>query len=55
VKKRIEELLNLRKPFYEKADFSVDTSTLSSEEVVEKIVEFLEKKKSISQSQNENN
>lgn len=49
-KKRIGELLELRKPYYERADFSVDTSTLSSEEVVGKIVEFLEKKKSISQS-----
>ncbi len=49
-KKRIEKLLAIRKPYYEKADFSVDTSTLSSEEVVGKIVKSLEKKKSISQS-----
>lgn len=49
-KKRIGELLELRKPYYEKAGFRVDTSTLSSEEVVGKIVKFLEKKKSISQS-----
>ncbi len=42
-KKRIEELLTLRKPFYEKADFSVDTSALDSEGVVvEEIIEFLE-------------
>lgn len=42
-KKRIEELLALRKPFYEKADFSVDTSALDSEGVVvEEIIEFLE-------------
>ena len=43
-KKRIEELLAVRKPYYEKADFSVDTSTLSSEEVVGKIVKFLERR-----------
>lgn len=42
-KKRIEELLALRKPYYEKADFSVDTSALDSEGVVvEEIIEFLE-------------
>lgn len=37
-KKRIKELLKIRKPFYDKADFSVDTSSLSSKEVVKKIV-----------------
>ncbi len=42
-KKRIEKLLALRKPYYEKADFSVDTSALDSEGVVEEIIEFLEK------------
>ena len=42
-KKRIEELLALRKPYYEKADFSVDTSALDSEGVVEEIIEFLGK------------
>jgi len=42
-KKRIEELLTLRKPHYEKADFSVDTSVLDSEGVVEEIIEFLGK------------
>lgn len=42
-KKRIEELLALRKPYYEKADFSVDTSVLDSEGVVEEIIEFLGK------------
>ena len=42
-KKRIEELLAFRKPYYEKADFSVDTSVLANEEVVEEIIEFLEK------------
>ena len=42
-KKRIEELLALRKPYYEKADFSVDTSASDSEGVVEEIIEFLGK------------
>ena len=42
-KKRIEELLTFRKPYYEKADFRVDTSALDSEGVVEEIIEFLEK------------
>jgi len=42
-KKRIEELLALRKPYYEKADFTVDTSALDSEGVVEEIIEFLGK------------
>lgn len=42
-KKRIEELLAIRRPFYEKADFSVDTSTLDSKKVVEEIVKFLGK------------
>lgn len=37
-KKRIKELLKIRKPFYDKADFNIDTSSLSSEEVVERIV-----------------
>lgn len=43
-KKRIEELLAFRKPYYEKADFSVDTSALDSEGVVEEIVKFLERR-----------
>ncbi|GAI53861.1 unnamed protein product, partial [marine sediment metagenome] len=42
-KKRIEELLALRKPYYEKADSTVDTSALDSEGVVEEIIEFLGK------------
>ena len=42
-KKRIEELLALRKPYYEKADFSVDTSRLDGKKVVEEIVGFLGK------------
>lgn len=43
-KKRIEELLAFRKPYYEKADFSVDVSVLDSEGVVEEIAKFLRKK-----------
>lgn len=40
--KRIEELLDYRKPFYGKsADYIVDTSHLSVEEVVEKILKYL--------------
>lgn len=43
-KKRVEELLAIRRPYYEKADFSVDTSTLDSKKVVEEIVKFLERR-----------
>jgi shikimate kinase len=43
-KERIEELLAIRKSYYEKADFSVDTSTLDSKKVVEEIVKFLERR-----------
>ena len=40
--KRIKELLDSRKPFYEKsADYIVDTSHLSVKEVVEKILKYL--------------
>ncbi len=42
-KERIKELLKMRRPFYEKADFSVDTSVLDSEGVVEEIIGFLGK------------
>jgi len=49
-KKRVEELLAMRRPYYDKADLKIDTSTLDSKKVVEEIVKFLEKKKSISQS-----
>jgi len=41
--KRIEEMLNFRKPYYEKADFKIDTSNLNPPEVVEKIIKFLQK------------
>lgn len=37
-KKKINDLLTLRKPFYEKADFKVDTSNLNIKEIAEKII-----------------
>lgn len=40
-KKRIEELLKCREPFYKKADYSIDTSYLSIDEVVEEILKKL--------------
>lgn len=36
---RIEELLHLRAPFYAKADFTVDTTDRSVEEIVQEILE----------------
>ena len=42
--KRIEELLRMRRAYYEKADFSVDTSNLPVEEVIRRIEEVLRKK-----------
>ncbi len=42
--KRIKELLRTRQAYYEKADFSVDTSNLALEEVIRKIEEVLRKK-----------
>jgi len=43
-KKRIEELIAFRKPYYEKADLKIDTSTLDSKKVVEEIAKFLERR-----------
>ncbi len=43
-KKRIEELLAMRRPYYDKADLKIDTSTLDSKKVVEEIAKFLERK-----------
>lgn len=40
---KIRELLRKRKPFYEKADFIVDTEELSAEEVAEKIIKKYER------------
>ena len=41
--RRISELLERRASHYAKADFTIDTSALTSEEVVEKIVDICEK------------
>ena len=38
---RIRELLEFRKPFYAKADFKIETSDCSVDEVVEQILDFL--------------
>ena len=43
-KRAVEDLLSQRRSFYEKADFEVDTSELTTSEVVERIVDFLRKK-----------
>jgi len=40
-KKKIEELLKKRTPYYNKADFCIDTDSLTVEQVVDKIVEFV--------------
>jgi shikimate kinase len=40
--KTIEELLSFREPLYSQADFKVETSNLSVEEVTSKILSFLE-------------
>ncbi|MCD6472991.1 shikimate kinase [Candidatus Aerophobetes bacterium] len=40
-KKRIEELLKMRQPYYEKADLKIETSNLSPEEIAEKILRVL--------------
>ena len=40
-KKKIEELLAKREPYYNKADFSIDTDNLSVEEAVEKIKKLI--------------
>ncbi|OIO33491.1 MAG: hypothetical protein AUJ70_03170 [Candidatus Omnitrophica bacterium CG1_02_40_15] len=37
-KKQIEELLKKRKPYYDKADFSIETDNLRVEQVVEEIL-----------------
>lgn len=40
-KEKITELLERRKPYYLKADFTIDTSDLSVKEVVEKILALI--------------
>ncbi|MFH1798037.1 MAG: shikimate kinase [Candidatus Omnitrophota bacterium] len=42
-RKKIKELLEHRKPFYEKADFHIDTTNLKVAEIVEKINEIARK------------
>jgi shikimate kinase len=42
-KEKIQELLNKRAPYYSRADYSVDTSDLSIQEVVEKTLEIIHK------------
>jgi shikimate kinase len=37
-KKQIEELLKKREPYYNKADFSIDTDNITAEQVVENIL-----------------
>ena len=39
--KRIKELLDFRRPYYRKADYTIDTSDLEIKEVVEKILEII--------------
>lgn len=41
---KIKELLEVRKPYYEKADFTVDTSDLTIQQVAEKILEWFKAK-----------
>lgn len=38
---QIRELLRIREPFYARADYAIDTSDISTSEVVEKILEIL--------------
>lgn len=40
-RERIKHLLKERKPYYQRADFTIDTSNLSDEEVVERIIETI--------------
>jgi shikimate kinase len=44
-KAEIEELLDYRRPFYEKADHHIDTSDLSIEEVVDEVLSIARKHK----------
>ena len=41
-KKKIEDLLSKRKPFYERADYHVETSKLSVEEVARGVIKYYE-------------
>lgn len=42
---RIRELLEYRKPFYTNNDCTIDTSALTVDEVVDRVLEFIKKKK----------
>ncbi|MBU1887784.1 MAG: shikimate kinase [Candidatus Omnitrophica bacterium] len=42
--KKIEELLKKRDPYYKRADFCIDTDTLSAEEVADKIIKWVTKR-----------
>lgn len=42
--RKIKELLKLRAPFYAEADYSIDTSDLSINQVVEKILDYVKSK-----------
>jgi len=44
-KAKIEELLNLRAPFYAKADYTIDTSDLSVERIVKNILDIVKESK----------
>jgi len=44
-RKKIEDLLEYREPFYKRADFTVDTSNLNTNDIVKEIIEFIEKKR----------
>lgn len=46
-RKKIKELLSKREPFYKKADYFVDTSRISCEEVTQRIMEILDNAKVI--------
>ncbi|MBM3248952.1 MAG: shikimate kinase, partial [Candidatus Omnitrophica bacterium] len=42
-KKQIEDILKTRAPFYSQAEYTIDTSKLTIDEVVNKILEILRK------------
>lgn len=44
-RKKIEDLLEYREPFYKRADFTVDTSDPNTNDIVKEIIEFIEKKR----------
>lgn len=44
-KTRIEELLKLRAPYYAQADYTIDTSDLTIEEVLENILNIIERER----------